>query len=309
MPGFDTGPVRTIVDRRSEVDAARLSALTELQTHTAEAVTVVVSYGQELVADLGCGVVTDAVLFDWVSQGDPAVRRDRYATVRTLELFRVRAIDRDPLAYPEIRLAHDDRYLRRRPLQPTEIGLVRLAAIYLRNVHVASVAVLDAGGTAGDYPGLGPDRVVITDLDHRQGFFMLGGTTRISPRTNPIPSWAFDRIVTATETVQSREAGLGDRHLPHVDPSICTGSRKHRAKVESAALMNVRTVLDVSGLRQDPTVEPASIRNTQGRHLWQTHSLEEAARRLGVNDFNSLRREIGAAPHKPIQKRQVPSRT
>ncbi len=298
-----TRHARMIVEEVSEVDIDYLTSSTGEGTHTAEAAATLAHYGQMLIADLGVGRLADAELSDWIARGDHVERRDRYATIRTLELLRARAIDFDPLPYPDIEPVEDDLYLRRRPLQPTEIGLVRFTAIHLRYIHAASVAVLDSGGTAGDYPGVGPDQVVIIDHQNRQGVFVLCGTSRIAARTNPIQSWAFDRVVAAKNAAQVREERLGDGHLPHIYPSICTDSRNHRGNVESAALMNVKTVLDATGLRQDPTVEPASIRNTHGREIWQTHSLEQAAHRLGVTDFNSLRREIGAAPHKPIQKR------
>jgi hypothetical protein len=70
--------------------------------------------------------------------------------------------------------------------------------------------------------------------------------------------------------------------------------------------MNVKTVLDDTGTRQDSAVKPESIRNTAGRRIWQADSLEAAAAALGVTNFNSLRKEVGAAPHRPVKKRWRP---
>lgn len=294
---------RSVIDDRSQVDPTTLAMLTSMGTHTSQAVAALADLGAHFAGSIGFGGVADDDLVDWINQGDHIERRDRYATIRTLELLRVRAIDLDPLPYPNIDLPSPDRHLRRRPLQPTEIGLVRLTALYLQDLHVASVAVLDSGGTAGDLAGVGPEQVVITDRANGQGFFVLCGTAWIATRTNPIPAWSFDRVLAARDSAAKREKTIGDSDLTDIYPSICTNSRKQHNKVVSAALMNVKTVLDLTGLRQDLTVEPASIRNTFGREIWNTSGLEEAGRLLGVNNFNGLRKEIGATPHKPVRKK------
>lgn len=297
---------RVIADNRSDVSSDTLGVLVDLGTHTEEALETLTGYGRELLSDLGTGFVPDAELNSWIANGGIEEQRDRYSTVRTLELFRVRAIDADPLPYPNLPTPADNPNLRRRWLQPVEIGLVRLSSLYRSDSHVSAIAVLDTGGTAGDYPGLGADRVVIVDAANQIGYFRLAGTNFVAERTNPIPPWAFDSVVAATNAYVKREQQLADRDQTDCFPSICTDSRKDANKVTSAALMIVKTVLDDTGIRQDATVKPESIRNTAGRRIWQADSLEAAAKALGVTDFNSLRKEIGAAPHRPVKTKWRP---
>lgn len=299
-------PERIVVDSHGDVSADTLAAFVDLGAHTEEAVEILATYGKEIVTELGPGPIPEAELNGWVATGGIEDQRDRYATVRTLELFRVRAIDGDPLPFPNIPAPADNPHVRRRWLQPVEIGLIRLASLYRTDMHACAIAVLDAGGIAGDYPGLGADRVVVVDAANQIGYFRLVGTNFVGERTNPIPGWAFESVMASTAAYKKREAKLAKRDQIDCHPSICTDSRKNVNKVTSAALMNVKTVLDDTGIRQDTTVKPESIRNTAGRRFWQADSLEAAAAALGVTNFNSLRKEVGAAPHRPVKKKWRP---
>lgn len=306
MNNTPNSPARIVADSHSDVSADTLVALADLGTHTEEAVETLTTYGREIVTELGTGPIPETELNGWIATGGIEEQRDRYATVRTLELFRVRAIDGDPLPFPDLPTPPDNPHVRRRCLQPAEIGLIRLASRYRTDMHASAIAVLDAGGIAGDYPGLGADQVVIVDAANQIGYFRLAGTNFVRERTNPIPGWAFEPVMAATEAYKKREGKLKDRDQTDCHPSICTDSRKNVNKVTSAALMIVKTVLDDTGIRQDPTVKPESIRNTAGRRIWQADSLEAAAAALGVTNFNSLRKELGAAPHRPVKKKWRP---
>ena len=86
-------------------------------------------------------------------------------------------------------------------------------------------------------------------------------------------------------------------------PLLYAGSSHEPKKIQSLILMNLGKALSLAGLASDPTVTPLSIRNTAGRRAYESGGIEAAANLLGLEDFNSVAREIGLRPHLPTRKK------
>jgi len=234
-------------------------------------------------------------------------RCDRWASIRILE--RATGCTAPGRAWPGWR--PDDPHARRRPLRPLELICVRLNAVLRRSVQEkgierrsATVATIEAGGTAGElglllpgdveFDGSVPVRLRLAGTERE---FTAGFQVAI-PRTVEIPHWArpsFAKVV---------EQAAGPEH-----PLLLRASNKAvgAQKIASTLLDRVTDLLDSSGLHEDRTVQPASIRNGAARIAYQQHGIDAAVARLG-HDIDYVRGEIGLTPRRPARRDARPAK-
>jgi len=278
---------RSVVFNANVTGGQAIHRLVAFKTHSEEAIDTYMSFRAEL-CDLAAEVsfqsrrVPIDRFIDFVRAGDVADSRDRYAALRTAEILAYSAerVPSRPLPLPGTPELSGEK---NRPLRPLEIGLVRLVA-RSRNFRKGTVnlAVLDAGGSAGDLPHMTPDRV---ETDGDVAVFHLPDTARSMARTVPIPDWAIPFVRS-----ERRQAVADGRH----DWSI--GYKKYKTRthdVVSAGLMTIKPILDHAGLRFDKTVTPSSIRNTRAFDVFTEYGIFEAARVLGCRSLDQAASAIG----------------
>lgn len=269
------------------------AALAARGTHSTAAIATVAALAAELESRLE-HLRPPAAVDRFLAAGEAwEDRLDRWSTLRTLE--RLAHLPAKPLPWPG--WAPPDPNLRRRPLTSVEIGLVRLSALRTK-AKAALVGALDAGLASGELPLVAADQIVVADgapaamrapgtcRDNRSGY------PEAFARRLDIHSWCRPAFTAAVE-----HQAAGPRLLYQ-------GNSATHATIQSAQLMAVGTVLADAGLAGDPTVKPLSIRNTAGRHAYETagRSIEAAADLLGHDDLMFVAREIGIRPHRPTRR-------
>jgi hypothetical protein len=218
---------------------------------------------------------------------------DRNATIRCLEYLdqpRMKPVTWGGRASPDV-------HMRRRPLTDIEMGLTRFCSLSSWR-RSGPVGALDAGMASGELGVLLPAGVrcdANTQATHLEGTGTLRPVTCgypvAAPRTMEIPTWA-----------RSTFSSL----LVNADPArpiLYGGDSVDPGKIQSLILMNINKVLALAGLAHDPAVKPLSIRNTTARRAYGSGGIEAAAELLGMQDFNSVAREIGIKAHLPARKR------
>ena len=213
-------------------------------------------------------------------------RRNRSATVRILEKLSGMRVKADPL--PTWLSAVNER---RRPFTVVEAVLVRLCA-YESPRRANLVGFSEAGLGSGELHLILPDDVTL-DSNLRATHVVARGTQRsnragypvAAPRRLTIPGWAQDSIGSHAATARQGQ------------PMLYDGKATDPQDRQSSVLTTIGNVLEDAGLKQDPTVSPLSIRNTAALVRYRAEGIEAAASFLGIDDLNSVLREIGVRPH------------
>jgi integrase/recombinase XerC len=176
-----------------------------------------------------------------------------------------------------------------RPLTDAEVEMCRYAArlgeagaISLR--RAVAWALGEATAVTSEISAV---RVLDLDDPDEPRWVRLPGTRRHDARAGELTSWGS--LIVARQVFALCEQGSS----PEV-PLVYRGAAvPGDATAQAAASNQVAAVLAFAGLRSEPDVRPASLRNWAGRRLYDAgQPIEEVARRMGSRSLDAAAEDI-----------------
>lgn len=209
-------------------------------------------------------------------------RLDRWATLvllREVGLLPLRVLpDRPDWSVP----GHTKRVF-------TDLEHGALRAVSLANPFDAvTVALSEAGATGHDLHRIDPSWLTEPDTD--QWLVDLPGDSRTHPRRIQLAAWSRPAL---TQLLQQRPAS---------GALLYTGTADDPEKRRSSMLMRLRKLVRYTGLDNDASVSPESLRHTGARQTYDADpqgGLQAAANVLGLGDLDKVAHRLDLDRQEP----------